>query len=179
MRLAGALAVAVLVCAGTATAATPVGVVREIMEAAPGKMPGELRCISRQELLRKARPMLRAAGRTVHAGLSGLTFVRAGHMVVLLDGNRVCRPLYRYVTQGGVPFGTIVDALAAVLHEKAHAQGIRTEWKASCWAIRPTLSQGRRWGWTAKELSEVKHYLAFYLDGWVPEEYKLYGRCRV
>ena len=73
----------------------------------------------------------------------------------------------------------LVWALSTVFHEKAHLQGIRAEWKATCWAIRPTLNQLRRWEIKADDLEKVQHYLTHTLDGWRQEEYKLYGRCRV
>ena len=179
MRAATAAAVVVLVMlglAGTVVAATtPIGVVRQVMAAAPGKMPDSVRCVPRSELLRLV------AARRIDRRTVGITILTGGTSVVLLDWRKVCFPLHRYATGHQVqePWD-VVNALAVVMHEKAHVQGIRTEWKAECWGIRAALKQlRRRWGYSAEHLATVRYQLALAFDRARPEDYKLYGRCRV
>ena len=160
----------------TSAGTTPVGTVLEVMLAAPGTMPGYVRCVTPDELHR----------RTGRRDWWGFTFGPRGRgSAVLLDMKAVCRPLHRQRTGRrldgrSAEFYELVFALALVLHEKAHVQGIDAEWQAECWGIRPTLKQLRRWGYNnANVLAEVKYYLALWLDVERSEEYKLYGRCRV
>jgi hypothetical protein len=160
----------------TSAGTTPVGTVLEVMLAAPGTMPGSVRCVTSDELRR----------RTGRRDWWGVTLGSTGlGSTVLLDMKRVCRPLHRRRTgrrlDGRSPeFYELVNALALVMHEKAHVQGVAAEWQAECWGIRPTLNQLRRLGYTnADVLAEVKYYLALWLDVERDEEYKLYGRCRV
>jgi hypothetical protein len=106
--------------------------------------------------------------------------IRTGRKyVVLLDWNHACKPLYRYRTGRRVEPADVVDAMATVLHEKAHVQGIRTEWKATCWGIPGVVRQLREWGWSAKQLAAVKWYLVYAADGGRSGDYKLRGRCHV
>jgi hypothetical protein len=172
--MAAASAIAVMgLCAGTVSAAlSPIQVVRYVMTGATGRMPQELRCVSRQELLR-------GTGRHLDSRTRGVTIRTGRKFTVLLDWNDVCKPLHRLRTGRRVQPAEVVQALSTVLHEKAHVQGIRSEWQATCWGIPGVLDQLREWGWTAKQLAAVKWYLVFALDRARPDEYKLRGRCHV
>ena len=145
-------------------------------------MSGSVRCVTPDEMRRRTGRRNRW-GSTFGAKSRATTLSRA--TTVLLDMKAVCRPLHRHRTGRrldgrSAEFYELVFTLYLVLHEKAHAQGIGTEWQAECWAIRPTLSQLRRWGYTnTNVLAEVKYYLALWLDVHREEDAKLYGRCRV
>jgi hypothetical protein len=161
-----------LLYAGSAVAAGPVDVVRQVMTAAPGKMPQSVRCVSRHELLR-------GDGRRLASGVVGVTIRTGRTRVVLLDWKEVCLPLHRFRTGRRVQPADAIKAMATVLHEKAHVNGVRTEWKATCVAIPSVLRQFRLWGYNARQVAAIKWYLTEDLDNGRAQEYKLRGRCHV
>ncbi len=166
-----------LVLAGTATAAlSPIEVVRYVMAGAPGKMPENLRCVSTAEIAKVSGGIhgLRAVGVTIQRRRSTVTTA-----TVLLDWKGVCHPLHRFRTGRRVEPAHVIQALETVLHEKAHVQGIRTEWKATCWGIPGVVEQLRDWGYKARQLTAVKWYLVYHLDGIRHPDYQLRGRCNV
>ena len=61
--------------------------------------------------------------------------------------------------------------MTSVLHEKAHVNGVRVEWKATCWAIPGVLEQLRRFGYTTRQLNAVRRYLTQELDRHRTSEY--------
>jgi hypothetical protein len=158
--------------AGAASAATPVGVVREVMAGAPGRMPTALRCVSSTELL--------TAGGRRHSDATVAVTVHTGpRWTVLLDQTRVCRPLYLFRTRASGASVKVVDAVATVLHEKAHVNGVLVEWRATCAAIPGVLSRLRRWGYTAMQLEAAQSWLTDGADQSRSAEYRLAGRCRI
>lgn len=168
---AAAMAVVVVALgAGTASAATPIEVVRQVMTGAPGRMPDTLRCVTRRELLAlDGHPGTRTRG---------VSIWRDRTRTVLLDWKDVCRPLHRFRTGRRVEPAQAIQALLVVLHEKAHVNGIRVEWQAECAAIPGVLRQLKRWGYSGRQLSAVRRYLTVELDKGRTSEYKLRGRCR-
>jgi hypothetical protein len=91
----------------------------------------------------------------------------------------VCRPLYLFRTKARGESVKVVNAVATVLHEKAHVNGILVEWKATCAAIPSVLSQLRRWGYTATQLEAAQWWLTDGADKGRSGEYRLGGRCHV
>ena len=175
MRVIAAATVVFLLSAGSASAATPVEVVRQFMAAAPGQMPQTVRCVTTKELQS-------GEGRRLDSRAVAVAIRTGPTSVVLLDWRKVCRPLYLF--HGGHGGGLVEPALAiqamtSVLHEKAHVNGVRVEWKATCWAIPGVLGQLRRWGYTTRQLNIVRRYLTSDLDRHRTREYELRGRCRV
>jgi hypothetical protein len=172
-----ALGVVVLVVIGawatTASAAlTPIEVVRYVMTNAPGKMPQKIQCVTREELLR-------GDGRNITNNAIGITIRKGNTATVLLDWAEVCTPLHRFRTGRRVEPAAVINAMSTVLHEKAHVQRIRTEWKATCWAIPGVARQLRAWGYTARQVAAAKWYLVHFADRGRSGEYKLRGRCDV
>ena len=175
MRWATSMAVAIalgVLGVGTASAATPLDVVRQVMEAAPGRMPQSVRCVSREELLH-------GDGRRLASRTVGVTIRTGKTRVVLLDWQEVCVPLYRFRTGARVQPADAIKAMVTVLHEKAHVQGIRSEWQATCWGIPGVARQLKQWGYNARQVAAVKWFLVYNVDSGRPEEYKLRGRCHV
>jgi hypothetical protein len=164
------VAVAALAAAPGGSAATPIGVVREVLAAAPGRMPDTVRCVARSEL--RMGDVQRVDRRTV-----GVTIWGGRTRVVLLDWRRICVPLHRFRTKARVQPADVVQALHVVLHEKAHVNGVRVEWRAECAALRPTLAQLRRWGYTPRQVRAARLFLTTTLDRARPSAYKLRGRC--
>ena len=157
---------------GVASAATPVGVAREAMAGAPGRMPTTLRCVP--------SAALHTAGGQRHSDATVAVTVRTGQrLTVLLDRARVCRPLFLLRTKARVESVKVVNAVATVLHEKAHVNGVLVEWKATCAAIPGVLSQLRRWGSTTMQLEAVQSWLVDGADPSRSAEYRLGGRCHV
>jgi hypothetical protein len=175
MRLIAAALVVVLLSAGSASAATPVEAVRQLMAGAPGQMPQTVRCVTTEELQS-------GEGRRLDSRAVAVAIRTGRTSIVLLDWRKVCRPLHLF--RGGHGAGRVEPALAiqamtSVLHEKAHVNGVRVEWKATCWAIPAVLEQLRRWGYATRQLNAVRRYLTTELDRHRTSEYKLRGRCRV
>ena len=136
-------------------------------------MPQSIRCVSAEELRVRSH---RAVGSRAALGLT----IRTGSTrVVLLDWKKVCFPLSRYLEKRAVRPDEVIEAVALVLHEKAHVNGVWIEWKAECAAIPGVLSQLRRWGYDARQVAVVKWYLTVRADRGRVGEYKLRGRCRV
>ena len=170
-RAAVAVAAAVFGVAGGALAApTPISVVREVMAAAPGRMPESVRCVPTREL-----PMARGSDYSRRA--SGVTTRRGTVATVLLDWRHVCNPLYRFRMKRRVEPAAALQALMTLLHEHAHVQGVRTEWKANCTALPWVLRQVRRWGYNKRQVDAVTRYVTIELDKGRPAEYKVTGRC--
>ena len=167
------VATAVMVLAtGVASAAAPVGVAREVMAGAPGRMPTTLRCVPKAALL--------TAGGRRHSLATVAVTVRTGQRwTVLLDRVHVCRPLYLFRTKSRGESLQVANAVATVLHEKAHVNGILVEWRATCAAIPAVLSQLRRWGYTTTQLEAAQWWLTDGADEGRSGEYRLGGRCRV
>ena len=167
------VATAMMVLAtGAASAAAPVGAAREVMAGAPGRMPTTLRCVPRAALL--------TAGGRRHSLATVAVTVRTGQQwTVLLDRAQVCRPLYLFRTKARGESVKVVNAVATVLHEKAHVNGVLVEWRATCAAIPAALSQLRRWGYSATQLEAAQWWLTDGADNGRSAEYRLGGRCRV
>ncbi len=91
----------------------------------------------------------------------------------------MCRPLYLFRTKARGESVKVVNAVATVLHEKAHVNGILVEWRATCAAIPAVLSQLRRWGYSATQLEAAQWWLTDGADNGRSAEYRLGGRCRV
>jgi hypothetical protein len=172
VRTATAAAFAVLMCAGTASAATPTEVVRQVMAAAPGRMPQSVRCVARPELLT-------AGGHRHRSGVRGVTIRKGPMRTVLLDWKEVCNPLHRFRMKRRIQRADVIAATMTVLHEKAHVNGVRTEWQANCWAIREVIRQFQRWGYNERQLTAVLWYVSVDLDMGRTDEYKVTGRCRL
>ncbi len=175
MRVMAAAAVVFLLCAGSASAATPVEAARQLMAGAPGQMPQTVRCVTTKQLQS-------GEGRRLDSRAVAVAIRTGRTSVVLLDRRKVCRPLHLF--HGGHGGGLVEPALAiqamtSVLHEKAHVNGVRVEWKATCWAIPGVLGQLRRLGYTTRQLNIVRRYLTSDLDRHRTREYELRGRCRV
>ena len=173
--IAAAAAVVFSLSAGSASAATPVEAVRQLMAAAPGRMPQTVLCVTTKELQS-------GEGRRLDSRAVAVAIRTGRTSVVLLDWRKVCRPLQLF--RGGhggrrVEPTLAIQAMTSVLHEKAHVNGIRVEWKATCWAIPGVLEQLRRWGYATRQLNAVRRYLTAELDRHRTSEYKLRGRCRV
>jgi len=171
-RLTATAVVLTLLCAGPAVAASPVGIVREVMAGATGKMPQSVRCVTGQELLI-------GDGRRLQSETVGVAIRTGSRHIVLLDWKRVCNPIHRFRTGRRVQPADVIGAMSTVLHEKAHVNGVRIEWQATCAAIPGVLRQLRRWGYTARQLAAVKSYLTVVLDKARTGDYKLRGRCHV
>ena len=91
----------------------------------------------------------------------------------------MCRPLYLFRTKARVESVQVVEAVATVLHEKAHVNGVLVEWKATCAAIPGVLSQLRRWGYTTMQLEAAQSWLVDGADTSRSAEYRLGGRCHI
>ena len=170
-RLTATAVAMTLLCAAPAVAASPVGVVRQVMAGAPGKMPQSVRCVTRKEL--RSGEGRRLASQTV-----GVAIRTGSRHVVLLDWKRICNPIHRFRTGRRVQPADVIGAMTTVLHEKAHVNGVRVEWQATCVAIPGVLRQLKRWGYTDRQLAAVKSYLTDVLDKARTGDYKLRGRCR-
>ena len=173
MRRATAIVVAVTLVAvgvGTASAMTPIDVVRQVMEAAPGRMPQSVRCVPTTALPR-------ATGRDYSLRASGVTTTRGKVVTVRLDWTKVCNPLYRFRTHRRIQPAEALEAMLTVLHEKVHVQGVHAEWKANCIAIPQVLRQLKVWGYSARQIAAVRWYLALHLDKGRPSEYRVRGKC--
>ena len=157
---------------GLASAATPVGVAREVMVGAPGRMPTTLRCVP-------SGALLTAVGQRHSDATVAVTVSTGQRRTVLLDRARVCRPLYLFRTKARVESVEVVNAVATVLHEKAHVNGVLVEWKATCAAIPGVLSQLRRWGYTTMQLEAAQSWLVDGADASRSAEYRLGGRCHI
>jgi hypothetical protein len=171
-RLAASAVAMSLLCAAPAVAASPVGIVRQVMGGAPGNMPQSVRCVTKQALLT-------GEGRRLASETVGVAIRTGSNHVVLLDWKRICNPLHRFRTGRRVQPADVIGAMATVLHEKAHVNGVRVEWQATCVAIPGVLRQLRQWGYSARQLAAVKSYLTVVLDRARRGDYKLRGRCRV
>lgn len=173
MRVIAAGAVVLLLCAGSASAATPVEAVRQLMAGAPGQMPQSVRCVTTKELQS-------GEGRRLDSRAVAVAIRTGRTSVVLLDWRKVCRPLHLFRRGDGggrVEPALAIQAMTSVLHEKAHVNGVRVEWRATCWAIPGVLRQLRRWGYTTRQLNAVRRYLTAELDRHRTREYRLRGRC--
>jgi hypothetical protein len=175
MRVSAAAAVVFLLAAGSASAATPVETVRQLMAGAPGQMPQTVRCVTTKELQS-------GEGRRLDSRAVAVAIRTGRRSVVLLDWRKVCWPLHLFRRGDGggrVEPALAIQAMTSVLHEKAHVNGVRVEWRATCWAIPGVLRQLRRWGYTTKQLDAARSYLTVELERHRTSEYKLRGRCRV
>ncbi|HEU0247977.1 MAG TPA: hypothetical protein VFR38_12905 [Gaiellaceae bacterium] len=161
-----------LVIPATGFSASPSAYVREIIEReAPGQVNASVRCVTSSELARQAD---RSA---VGTALSGVTITQRGRRArILLSYSRVCKPIARYRLTGKL-YGTTALAILTVLHEAAHARGIRVEWKATCAAIPGTLRMLRRWGADRYQLRRANRFLRVGAEKYRLGEYKLRGRC--
>ena len=161
-----------LVIPATGFSASPSAYVREIIDReAPGQASASIRCVTSSELAREAD------GSPVGTALSGVTITQRGRRTrILLSYSRVCKPIARYRLTGKL-YETTALAILTVLHEAAHARGIRVEWKATCAAIPGTLRMLRRWGADTYEVRRADRFLRVGAEKYRLGEYKLRGRC--
>ena len=161
-----------LVIPATGFSASPSSYVREIIDReAPGQASASIRCVTSSELAREAD------GSPVGTALSGVTITQRGRRTrILLSYSRVCKPIARYRLTGKL-YETTALAILTVLHEAAHARGIRVEWKATCAAIPGTLRMLRRWGADTYEVRRADRFLRVGAEKYRLGEYKLRGRC--
>lgn len=161
-----------LLIPATGISASPSSYVREIIEReAPGQVGASIRCVTTSELAREADR------RPVGTALAGVTITQRGRRTrILLSYSRVCRPIARHRLTGKL-YDTTALAILTVLHEAAHARGIRVEWKATCAAIPGTLRMLRRWGADPYQLRRAGRFLRVGAEKYRLGEYKLRGRC--
>jgi hypothetical protein len=168
----GLLAVATIASSavGVALAASPSAYVREILRLeAPGQASTPIRCVATSELARR--------GGKDGATALGVTILRGDSVErIMLSYPRVCKPIARYRETRRL-FTTTATAVMTVLHEAAHARGIKVEWKAECAAIPGTLRVLRRWGASPYQLRQVERYVRVGAEKYRRGPYKLRGRC--
>ena len=78
---------------------------------------------------------------------------------------------------GSPPTGRTAGALSTVLHETLHAQGIKNEAQANCYAVQLTDIAARKLGWSATRSRNLSRLAVNYVRRTAPADYWNYANC--